>query len=392
MIKKVLLFKHADICFDSLNAFSDYVAEQLNSYDIKYDYIDVTKPSEIIIQDMYNKLNDSFDVALAFNAPGQHNVMYNNENIFDKYNIPFYNWIVDHPITNMHYLESSCKNYNLICMDRNHVKYVKEKCPSVRNAFFIPLGGVSPEEPSIPLDERMFDVSFPGGFPGKVLNEMFNSYKDYPEPNRELILNLIDYSIENTKLDITEVLEIILQKVFGTTDLKDEDYTKALKIALRANNFMRLYFRTEVLQQLINSDLKLHIFGYSDENRIGSGSGKTVFHGAIPYNKSGYIFRNSKIILNIMPCFKNGSHDRIASGMLHGNVVLTDHSRYLDELPDNILRFYDISKSEELPGIIENLMQEPKTMQELSINGQEYAIKHFSWKKSVDSFLQIANQ
>ena len=390
-VRKILLFKHFDLCGDSINVFSDSLADELRRKDIDYDFVDITKPQAMIIKDLYNVLSEGFDAAIIFNDPGVHNLLdENGESVFDKFNIQFYNWIIDHPMSQLHYLESKCKNYNVICIDRKHVIFAQKYNPSIKNIVFLPLGGLEDrKEYSIPINERKYDVAFTGNVQSLTLSEMLESFKKMPFPNNEIILNLIDYMMENRDVDTAFALDTVLSERIGITKIDFEDYKIALQLANQANIFMRNYARETVVRRLINSDIDFHIFGGGWDKRIGIGSNRVKCHKGVPFKETDQIFGNCKILLNILPVFKDGTHDRIASGMLHRTVVLTDHSKYLDELPKGVMSFYDIKNVNELPKLLHELLADSRTSQEIANAGFNYANEQFTWGVIVDKLISI---
>ncbi len=390
---KVLLFRHSNICNDSLNAFTDYIADEFSKRGVEHEFFDVTRDPELMQNELYRIIDDGFDAVLTFNDPDIHNTLTpEGRSLFDKYGVQFYNWIVDHPMSQMHYLDSCCMNYNILCLDRQHVKFVNNYRPGIRSVSFLPLGGI-PLDKSImnPISDREYDISFPGGLSADTLKDAFDSYKRMESPNKDIILNLIDHMLEDRRLDPDIALSIVLKDLFGTDRLDDNEYRKALQLANTANNFMRNYNREEVLRCLIDTELSLHIFGNGWRERIGTGSGHTMFHTSLSYQKTGEVFKRSKILLNVMPCFKDGTHDRIASAMLHNALAMTDRSRYLDELPRGTMGFYDIDNINELPDILRELLDNSEKIQNIADCGYEYANEHFTWEKTVDKLLEIMN-
>lgn len=393
-VKKILLFKHISICNNLFNSLNDSIIVELDKRGIEYTFIDITGSPNKVEEEMLAKLDKSFDAVLAFNETYYHNLkLEDGENIFDRYHIPFYNWIVDHPLGISEYFNTSCRNYNVLCMDRQHVEFVKRYRPEIKSVSFLPLGGMGADRNRIiSLKERKYDVAFPGGFLPKTLEETLDEYNRLQEPNREIILNLIDYLMENRDQEVTIALDTVLKERFGIDCLDEANYDIALDLAASANDFMRSYFREEVIRTLIYANIDFHIFGNGWRERVGMGSGKTTFHDGVSFNETGSIFANTKILLNVMPCFKDGMHDRIASGMLHNTLVMTDHSKYLDELPNNIMGFYSIDDVSELPVLLKGLLCDIDKAQIIADNGYEYALKHFSWEKTIDALLAIMEQ
>ncbi len=64
-----------------------------------------------------------------------------DDNVFEYMSVPFFNWLLDHPCEHLYNIEKSIKDYHIICVDRDHVDYIKTYFPNVSGAHFIPIGG-----------------------------------------------------------------------------------------------------------------------------------------------------------------------------------------------------------------------------------------------------------
>ena len=98
-----------------------------------------------------------------------------------------------------------------------------------------------------------------------------------------------------------------------------------------------------------------------------------------------------KIVVNIMPCFMDGSHDRVFNSLLAGAVCVTDKSKYLlEEFDDNEnIVFYDINDTDKLPKIINGLLANEELMQKIADNGKQFCESKHLWKHRVDSILEV---
>ena len=103
-----------------------------------------------------------------------------------------------------------------------------------------------------------------------------------------------------------------------------------------------------------------------------------------PGNRSDCIMivsvnKKTKLMLNVMPWFKNGSHDRIPTAMLNGAAVITDHSKYLDECfmtgdrSKERLFFYDISHPEKINSMVSDIFSDRDRLYKAALRGQKYA-------------------
>ena len=387
MIKKLMLFKHIDICNNCFNDITDLLIDELKKRNIKYEIVDLNKDKESMEAELTSKLDDSFDAAISFNTMGQHNIQNcDGENLFDHYGVPFYNWILDNPVDLMNTWKSKCKNFYCLCMDKFHVEYIKRNFEHVKDTFFLPLGGVSRPEPLKSFNEREYDITFMGRIGS--LNKIVQTINSLPDEQKTFIYNLIDYSMDNRSLDINAVSEAVLKERLGIEFIEEGNIEFVRCSASLANIFMREYNRLTVLKSIVDSKLNFHIFG-GDREILGDGMGYTHYHDGVSFSETVNIFRNSKIVLNVMPCFKNGIHDRIPSGMLNKALVLTDGSIYINELLSDMVIVYDLEEAETLAEKLSEIISNIEKYQEMVERAYEYARLNFSWEKTTDRLLSI---
>ena len=173
-IKKVLMFRESQICYNTLNIFSESVAECMRSRGIDVGFIDMYLPEDRLVDEFLSARDMGYDIALAFNSQGQEKL---------DIGIPFYNWIVDHPGEHLQSIKETVADYNVICIDRDHVNYVRRYFPNVSKAVFCPLGG---ERINSEMDfsfeafeARKYDVIFTGSH--VALNDIADGIKNLPD-------------------------------------------------------------------------------------------------------------------------------------------------------------------------------------------------------------------
>ena len=207
MIKKILLFQHFDVCNNTFNDLTEMIKKEFSRRNIFYETINLFQSPDVLKENIKKTLIKGFDAAVSFNTAGQHNIIDENGiNIFDKYEVPFFNWIMDSPIDLSGGWYSNCKNLFFLCMDRNHVDYIKKNFTHVKDAFFLPLPGI--ESIFLPkFENREYDVSFCGAV--KSSNSFYEKMKSYPEDYRLFIFEMIDYMMSDSDVDMIEAFENI---------------------------------------------------------------------------------------------------------------------------------------------------------------------------------------
>ena len=389
-MKRVLLFRTEGICHGTLQVCNEKIAECMRNEGIQCDILECRRPRNEVLCELEKMLSGGYDAAIAFNQTDLSDiVLQSGECIFDHYHVPFYNYIVDSPWGYTLYTETRCKNYHLICVDLDHVEQVKRYCPDIKSVHFLPLGGISSKEACIPFENRSIDLLYYAGHEKMTLKEMLEHFKGLPDPYPVLLLNMIDHMMAYREKNEEEALRNVLRDVFHVENIDTGEFRKILVATTEAGLFMRTFIREEVVRTLVKSRIRLHLFGEGWEQRVGSGSGCTVFREGFPYSElSGYLGR-ARIILNVFPWFKNGTNERIASGALHRTAVLTDHSKYTDTFPQGLLYQYSINNVSELPDQIESILSNPQNTYQTIEKTYEYANRYMTWESTVKDLIEL---
>jgi len=393
----ILLFKRSAINHNSLNQWIERIEEQLMKHGVSSIIIDMT--DEKLGEKVGVCLNhQKIDATLTVNAIGQQNwgAEGTNSSIWDVLNIPFINWIVDHPLEHCSDLDSSSLNYNIICIDDNHRKFIERYYPRVRNAFFLPLGGLG--DRSIPVEEfedfekRKYPIVLSAGLlePDSVKSQLLT----LPEDIREIAIKWTDYMEGHLQLAPEEALREVISLKYAGVPFPDEMFIEIAKICSSAVLYIRTWIRKRIVDVLVRSGLEFHLFGSGwDDLLMKYPNNHVTVHGDVPISEMPEIMRSTKLALNIMPMFKAGTHDRIATAQLNGAAVLTDTNDYIDSLyKDDEIFKYSLNDIEELPSLISSLIQDEKTLFGVALNGQRKAKESMSWDSTGEYLIDIVNK
>ena len=97
------------------------------------------------------------------------------------------------------------------------------------------------------------------------------------------------------------------------------------------------------------------------------------------------------MLLNILPNFKDGIHDRVLTAMCNGSVSITDSSTYLKEQfqDGEDIVFYELNQMEKLPDRILQLQKDEAKMAQIAQKGYQKVQSGFSWDERIDEVLKI---
>ena len=102
----------------------------------------------------------------------------------------------------------------------------------------------------------------------------------------------------------------------------------------------------------------------------------------------------ARINLNVMPGFKQGTHDRIFNTLLQHSVPLTDCSTWIQEnfTDGKDIALYDLDHLEKLPQIARRLLSDVGLAETIITNGYQKVSESFTWGHCTDWILEAADQ
>ena len=375
---KIGLFADArKMCYNSLNFFVFKIEEVLQQYDIQTKII--TKIDREII-------SQQFDALIGFNRPEPSLQSGDGRFLLDILNIPFFNVIVDPPYYHYKSLGSHAEGLHLIFMDKGHVEYCKKyymPCKSVEMGYLLgPIGN------RIPYEERTIDILFTGS------DSNYNNIKKdilsdkYSADMQNIFLYLIDSGISNPE-KTTE--ELVLSYLHADQNKIEVDVINYIMnhVGVWAEYYLRSYYREKIIRLLVDAGLHVTVAGTGWDSVFPEGLDNLTLLGEVDMEKTADLTANAKILLNVMPWFKDGLHDRIPTAMHNGAVCVTDSSSYIDEhfIDNENIVIYRLSELDSLPNKCQYLLDHPKKAGEIAKAGQRKAELEYTWEQFVNNYL-----
>ncbi len=361
-----------------LNYIAEQYASALESFGhivLRFDKHDF----EASVTTLFSFQKEGLDAAIVFNNACFQMLLQSGNSIWDTWNVPCYNIIVDHPMYYFETLNHAPENGIVACADRYHVNYIKRFYPTVKKTLFLPTAGEYRKsyEELKPFTERSIDVLFIGSykyhydivydsFDRKLEKELFL----HPDKTFEKALeDCLD--AENIHMSEAELKEFIQNHRFVDTN------TTAL-------------FRVRIIQTLINAGISVTIYGNGWNALDIFQHPNFHYMGLIPPEAGITLMENSKIVLNHMAWFKAGASERIFEAMLQGAISLTDGSAYLKEnFTDSVnIRFYSLKHVDMLPDMVRSMLSTPSLTESMRQNAYQNAIDEHTWSKRASILLQ----
>lgn len=320
--------------------------------------------------------NKPIDFALGYNNLGFNMELNPGHNIWDDLGILFVNILMDHPFHYRSALLSAPKNCAVLCCDRNHVDYIMRFFPNIPMVAFLPHGG-NHFEAGGPLDERPIDVFYAGGLSRDLVKQIMPVCEKYKEFDGKMMIEEVYHTlIDNPDLLSENVIEQYLTD--NKVEYSDNYLSEIITDFRVVDSFATSFFREKTVETLVNNGIKVKVCGRGWDLCQCFNSSYFDFGGFVPAAEVTKIMNNSKIVLNTMTWFKDGSHDRVFNGMLAKSVAITDISGYMNEVIEQNVNgiLFNLREIDKLPETVLTLLNNKKMSEEIANCGYELAVNN----------------
>lgn len=371
--------------YDTLNIFAKELGKYFQKTGYKVVYVDMREGCEEIMHSLIG--NNSIKFILDFNGRTSEvscvdESLYNN-----RLNAPYVAWFVDSPIHHVDRLKSNIEQYYALFMDRMHVDFSNKYFSRLTKTAYLPLAGYGHYSDTVAKDK---DIVFLGSY---------GNYKDVQEQinniNNEDVVALCYLVMDKMVNDMDISIESCIEQVWQENEVKCSDDVRDYIFSVfgLVDIFIRNLNRGRVINILINAGIDVHVYGAGwDKFSVTEDNAKYLhIHGNVDLEQTEEIMKSARIVLNVMPGFKDGSHDRILSAMLAKSVCLTDKSKYLmEEFKDGEdIAFYSLSELTKLPDIVRDLLSDEERFKEIAENGYKKAVENHTWEKRAQQILEF---
>ena len=379
----ILVYKGDDVCHNVLNIFAEQFGRALSRAGKKVNYFDCEKQD---IGELTLYMNQHFQAVIGvqsylFSVKMKDEVHYLHEYIYG----PKYNFIFDHPVWMRTHLKQQYPDFYVLTHDMNYVNFIEKYFH--HNAILFPPAGMMSDD--IQEKGRIYDLTFVGTY-GNYWNEVLLIHQ-LDRKKRFLANHFLLIMRKNPTLTAEEALQEVL-KLRGMI-LSDEEFLDLLYDLRRVIYCVMHYYRDRVLRCILQSGIKLDVFGDSWMSCPLTSHPNLICHPNVTVEESLDIWKKSKLSLNIMSWHKGGFTERMANIMLAGAVLVTDDTTYLmGKYTDEDLLTFSLEEREKLPDKIKYLFDHEEYRKKLAQNGKEKALLQHTWDKRAEQFLDILDK
>jgi spore maturation protein CgeB len=260
--------------------------------------------------------------------------------------------------------------------------------------FFLP-HGVERELAYDPSTERTFDVVFSGTcYDPDNLRAWW--LKHHSKDVCKVIEDAIEIGLSDNKTPFYQA--VIQSLLLNGVSPKDAD---VLKISYYVDFYMRGIERVELIRSI--KDASVHIYGaptWREEQPIKTWGDyfkdqkNVTIHPPVEYAQSLEILKKTKICLNSMPMFKNGSHERIFASLACGALPLTSDNLFVrDQFVDGedllLFQFEDLDLVNDK---INYFLTHEAERKHLVEKGRGKVMEFHTWDNRAEKIIEFLNK
>lgn len=335
------------------------------------------------------KVSGGAFACVTFNNLGYNLDLADGRNLWEAYEVPYINILMDHPFHYEKPLRRAPKTATVLCTDRNHVKYIRRHFKNILWTDFLPHAGVELGSRHKPLTERSIDVLYAGALPFYTVEKMIPDLTSIPEVDgQEMAQEVLGELVRHPQRTTEAVIEEYLKDRCG--DLADERLQELIVQMRFLDSYATSFFREQAVRILVENGVRVTAYGTGWDQCDWSDNPYLDYRGKVLAPQILPLMNDSKIVLNTMTWFKVGAHDRIFNGMLSGAAVVTDDSEYLlREFRDGgELVMFSLREIGSLPERVFGLFGNMGEAQALANRGYQAAKERHTWKSRAEYIVE----
>lgn len=313
--------------YDVLRYFIFDLSRSFEKLGLEVTIIDLLGPSWVDkLEQTIKEKNISF--FLSMNGMGI-NLKIGNKSLFDHLNIPYFLFMVDHPMYHLNrLLNNNINNIIISCVDRNHIKFLNKYISGDYTKTFIPHGATTIESFSLEqkkIKDRDIDLLFTGTYKDP------DSLREHWVTQPKYIFKLYDEIMERAIYEPNKSLFEVAEEVCENKGIDHVYLHRPLfwQLLLYVDEYIRHKIRKEFINFLSKQPLSIEVYGNGWE-KLNREYENIKFGRPLNFSEVLIKMNNSKIVGHVCPSFIDGGHERMFTAMLHGAVSFVDTNRYIE--------------------------------------------------------------
>jgi glycosyltransferase involved in cell wall biosynthesis len=360
--------------YNALTVFEDELIRNWIDFGMKVSQID--NLDEVSVK---KAAEQTYDAVIVMNGAAVDRL----EHLFQS---PVYAYYVDHPLRHDSRLKATARQ-RCIFVNEDFKSYADKHYDFTHDAEVVMQAGVEGKYSERPFSQRKYPVVFCGSY--EDCHSILQRIDDNEETFRKFLHLMIEIAIGNPCLRIEDVFDVAL-KEFNCI-LSDAEYTELMYGCKDVELYLRRYYRSMVIKQLVESGIPVEVYGENWELLDCGRKEMLHCHPPVDYREMLDVFADAQIVINVMPWAKNGFHDRIACGMLNGAMVISDETSYMREegLDGEKLALYSLDRIEQLPDKVAYYLEHLDEAERIAKQGYAWAKERHTWRNRAEQFIEF---
>lgn len=322
---------------------------------------------------------------VTFNNLGYNLDLPDGRNIWEAYDVPYVNILMDHPFHYEKPLRNAPATSVVLCVDRNHVKYIRKHFKNIRQTDFLPHAGVELGRKHKPLAERGIDVLYAGALPIYTVAKMIPDLSSIREVDgQEMAQDVLAELVQNPQRTTEDVIAEYLRD--KRNDISEQRIHEIIVQMRFIDSYATSFFREQAVRILVESGIRVTAYGTGWDQCEWSDNPYLDYRGKVLAPEILPLMNDSKVVLNTMTWFKAGTHDRVFNGMLAGAAVVTDDSAYMRSMfrDGEELVMFSLKELGTLPERVCSLFGHMDETQQMANRGYRAAKEGHTWKSRAE--------
>ncbi|MCR5453007.1 MAG: glycosyltransferase [Lachnospiraceae bacterium] len=383
-IEHVIFFKGL---LETMDYFVDKLEEGAKELGIDTYVINTNDPSTYQSEEFVRFFEQDKVAAFLLNQIGL-GMKLGEENLWEKYHIPVYDFIQDHPRNFFDSLVDPISDFHAIVIDHDHEPFIRRYFPKIGPIHFLPNGG-APEGKPLPYKERPIDVLYCGS-----CQEPLTSFPAIPflkNSGQDFYQTAIGTMIANPMLTMEQVVRWYLTEQEKCSE--EQIFQIIMAVSLYIDKTVRRYFKLQGMHLLDEAGIKVEVYGEKWTEGGETFSDNIRFHGRVSSKKCNELAGQARIALNYMPWYKHGASERVFNSMIGGALCISDRCPYLEDRYEDgkEMLFFDLSDQSRMVSMISDMLSDPQRAEEIAAAGAKKALAEDTWTCRMKEIMRIMN-
>ena len=373
----ILVVKPSSAAFDSLSFFTNTMINAFKDLGHHVYYAND-------IHEMF-QYKDQCDFLFMFHANSALEV--NGRLLFEQFQIPIVNFIVDHPHLHHIFLNVKLPNYYVVCLDSDHIPYIQTYYPHIVETTTGWLSaGISHSIKE--YSEKDHSVLMIGSYSNE--NEILHNLDEFDPFIQEISYDALDVLMEHSETPVETALMHALSNR-GIVLTPDSFCQLNASAGCVLDYYLRAFYRHLIVVSLLQANIPLTLCGIGWESMPGMTSNCNILP-SVPFAQSAAVIANSKLVLNINPWFQNGAHDRVFTTLLNQSVCISNTNAYQREhFTSSEIINYSLNDTDSLIDSIHYLLGHEEESKLIAENGYRKMQKDYDVHCLAQNILQMVS-